>query len=76
MITGKVTNSLEATISLTVVGPGGQQQEIGALIDTGFDGWLSLPSPLFPFSSSPGADEAAHFLPTGARRFSIFMMRQ
>jgi clan AA aspartic protease len=31
-------------IRLTVRGPAGQEQEIEAIIDTGFDGWLSLPS--------------------------------
>jgi clan AA aspartic protease len=44
MITGVVTDRREAVIRLTVRGPGGQNQEIDAIIDTGFDGWLSLPS--------------------------------
>ena len=43
MITGVVNTSLEAIVRLTVAGPSGQQQEIEALIDTGFDGFLSLP---------------------------------
>ena len=44
MITGVVTDRREAFIRLRVRGPAGQDQEIEAVIDTGFDGWLSLPS--------------------------------
>jgi len=43
MITGVVTERREAVIRLKVRGPAGQYQEIEAIIDTGFDGWLSLP---------------------------------
>ena len=46
MITGTVTAYLEAMIPLTVQGPGGQEHDIEALIDTGFDGWLTLPASL------------------------------
>lgn len=44
MIIGVVTDRREAVIRLRVRGPAGQDQEIEAVIDTGFDGWLSLPS--------------------------------
>lgn len=44
MITGIVTDRREAVIRLKVRGPTEQDQEIEAVIDTGFDGWLSLPS--------------------------------
>jgi clan AA aspartic protease len=44
MIIGVVTDRREAVIRLKVRGPAGQDQEIEAIIDTGFDGWLSLPS--------------------------------
>ena len=44
MISGVVTADLQPVIHLTVRGPAGQEQEIEAIIDTGFDGWLSLPS--------------------------------
>ena len=42
MITGVVTPFYQATIHLIVRGPAGQEQEIEAVIDTGFDGTLSL----------------------------------
>ena len=44
MISGVVTGDRQAVIHLTVRGPTGQDQEIEAIIDTGFDGCLSLPS--------------------------------
>jgi len=46
MITGIVTADREATIRLVVRGPAGQKQKIEAVIDTGFDGWLTLPPSL------------------------------
>ena len=46
MITGIVTDDREAVISLTLRGPDGKEQELEAVIDTGFDGSLTLPSAL------------------------------
>jgi clan AA aspartic protease len=46
MITGVVTASLQAIIRLTVRGPEGQEREVEAVIDTGFDGTLTLPPAL------------------------------
>jgi len=46
MITGVVTENREAVIRLAVGGPTDQQQEIEAVVDTGFDGWFSLPPAL------------------------------
>ena len=46
MISGIVTTAREAVIRLTVRGPTGQEQEIQAVIDTGFDGSLTLPPAL------------------------------
>jgi clan AA aspartic protease len=43
MITGVVTADREAVVRLTVRGPERQELTIEAVIDTGFDGWLSLP---------------------------------
>jgi clan AA aspartic protease len=39
-----VNSDLEATIRLIVRGADGHKRRITAVIDTGFDGWLSLPS--------------------------------
>ena len=44
MITGIVTDAREAVVVLSVRGPTGREETIDVVIDTGFDGWLSLPS--------------------------------
>src|SRR5262249_24755384 len=46
MIAGVVTASRQAIIHLTVRGPEGQEQEIEAVSDRGFDGTLTLPPAL------------------------------
>lgn len=46
MIEGAVNVSREAVVPLTVTGPAGQTQPIDAVIDTGFNGFLTLPSAL------------------------------
>lgn len=43
MIHGIVTASREAVIRISVHGPNGQEQEIEAVLDTGFNGFLTLP---------------------------------
>jgi clan AA aspartic protease len=42
VISGIVTAHAEAVITLTVRGPEDREEEIEGIIDTGFDGWLSL----------------------------------
>ena len=44
MIEGVVNAALEAVVSLTVQGPSGQSREIEAVVDTGFNDFLTLPS--------------------------------
>jgi clan AA aspartic protease len=43
MIEGSVNADLEAIVRLVVLGPGGGQQTLEAVIDTGFSGHLTLP---------------------------------
>ena len=43
MIRGVVTADYDAIIRLVVIGSRGQRERIEAVVDTGFDGWLSLP---------------------------------
>jgi clan AA aspartic protease len=46
MISGFMNTSLEAIIRLVVYGMDGQERELQAVIDTGFTGFLTLPSTL------------------------------
>ncbi len=46
MIEGAVNAAYEAVIPLTVQGPSGQNREIEAVVDTGYNGRLTLPTEL------------------------------
>ena len=46
MITGHVTAYREAVIPLNVDGPRNRGREINAVVDTGFNGFLTLPASL------------------------------
>jgi len=46
MMTGAVNPELEALLQLTVRDAGGQPQSVPAVIDTGFNGFLTLPPTL------------------------------
>ena len=43
MIVGVVNSHLEATLRLTVQGPDGQVRRVRVVVDTGFDGYITLP---------------------------------
>jgi clan AA aspartic protease len=44
MIVGVMNSQREAIVRLVVVGPGGQERQIEAVLDTGYSGSLTLPS--------------------------------
>jgi clan AA aspartic protease len=46
MIAGEVSDDREASIRLVVRGPDGSELEVELVIDTGFNGWIGLPSTL------------------------------
>jgi len=52
MIIGFMNASLEAIVRLIVYGLDGQEREVEAIIDTGFTGFLTLPSTLNRFAGS------------------------
>jgi clan AA aspartic protease len=46
MITGSVNSEHEALVRLTVLGPTGERADVEAPVDTGSDGYLTLPPDL------------------------------
>jgi predicted aspartyl protease len=44
MISGVVTPGLEAVVSLRIRGPTGLEKDCDAIVDTGFDGFVALPT--------------------------------
>ncbi len=72
MIQGEVNDAYEAVISLTVQGPLGQATEVEAVIDTGFTGFLSLPTALVTELGLPFLTNESAMLADGSLvRFNV-----
>ncbi len=65
MISGVVNGNLEATVELRIRGPGGHEQEIDAVIDTGFNGFLTLSPALVRQLSLPHLGQSRVLLANG-----------
>jgi clan AA aspartic protease len=73
MINGVVNANLEATIRLVVVGPGGKRR-IRAVIDTGFNGSLTLPAATIAELGLKWKDSSKALLADGsAVKFDIYV---
>ncbi len=73
MIRGVVNADREATVRLTLLGPAGQRLKVEAIIDTGFDGWVSLPASLIASLGLPWRRRGLALLADGSEAaFDIF----
>ena len=69
MIQGVVNDAYEAVVRLTVQGPSGQSREIEAVIDTGYNGFLTLPPALVTELSLVYRDRGRAILADGNEAF-------
>lgn len=70
MIRGNVNAHDEAIIRLSVLGANGQEHEFEAIVDTGFNGWLSLSPALITFLNLPFRNRGRAILADGSE--SVF----
>ena len=69
MIQGVVNAAYEPIVNLTVQGPSGQSQEIQAVIDTGYNGFLTLPRTLVTELGLVYRDRGRAILADGSETF-------
>jgi clan AA aspartic protease len=73
MIIGMVNGYCEAIISLVVAGPKESEQEVDAVVDTGFDGSLSLPPTIITALDLPYRQRGRAILADGSETlFNIY----
>jgi|SRR4051812_17503436 clan AA aspartic protease len=65
MLTGRVTGEKEAILQIQVLGPMGEMAQVEAAIDTGYDGFLTLPLSLVRDLALPFAGTARATLGDG-----------
>src|SRR6266851_4951307 len=66
MTSGTVNPELEATIHLSVLDVQGREQGLETIVDTGSNGWLSLPSDLITLLGLPWRRRARAILADGS----------
>ncbi|MBI3821535.1 MAG: clan AA aspartic protease [Planctomycetes bacterium] len=66
MITGSVNSDLEGILRITVRGPNGKRKRITAVIDTGYNGSLTLPLELIADLGLPWRDTGSAMLGDGS----------
>ena len=72
MIEGVVNAAREAVVTLSLRGPSGQAREVEAVIDTGYDGFLTLPPYLVEDLELPFRFRGRAFLANGnVETFSV-----
>ncbi len=69
MIQGAVNTAYEPIVSLTVQGPSGRSQEIEAVVDTGYNGFLTLPPALVTELGLVYRDRGRAILADGSEAF-------
>ena len=73
MIEGVVNAAREAVVTLPLNGPSGRAREIGAVIDTGYSGFLTLPSSLVEELGLPFRFRGRAFLANGSEEtFDVY----
>ena len=74
MIEGIVNIRYEAVVALTLQGPQGKARDIEAVIDTGYNGFLTLSTALVTELELPFSALAGQFWPTEKRWNSVSTM--
>jgi clan AA aspartic protease len=69
MMTGFVTDEREGILNLTVFGTGGEELTVEALIDTGSDGYLTLPPELIEKLQLPWLQSGQAVLADGSESY-------
>ena len=73
MIEGVVNAAYEAVVTLAVRGPSGQARDVEAVIDTGYSGYLTLPTSLVEELGLPFRFRGRAFLANGSEEtFDVY----
>jgi clan AA aspartic protease len=67
MVTGRVTTKMQAVVPIQVLGPAGSVASVEAVIDTGYNGFLTLPASLIRDLDLPSAGAVQAALADGSR---------